>query len=279
MPFRRPLRAAAAVAVAASSAAAAACTTADAASERAPVVVTVRAMDFAFQLPDTIAGGLVTVRMVNDGADLHHVFVVKLEDGRTASELLQTMSAHAPMPAWARELGGPNAVAPGDTSDVTVELPAGNYVFLCVIPAKDGVPHVMKGMFKPVVVTAGAAAAPPRHDASMILDDYTFGLDQVIAAGRRTVRVENRAAQSHEVLFVQLAPGKTGHDVLAWLESQQGPPPGRPVGGTVGMATGVVNYVTADFPPGEYALICFLPDAGDGRPHFLHGMMQHVTVR
>ena len=45
------------------------------------------------------------------------------------------------------------------------------------------------------------------------------------------------------------------------------------------MAKGVVNYVTADFPPGEYALICLLPDAKDGRPHFMHGMMQHLTVR
>ena len=273
----RPARAAAAALLCV---AVAACTTADAAPERAPNVVTVRAMDFAFELPDTIAGGLVTLRMVNDGPDLHHVYVVKLEDGHTATELLQSMGSHAPPPAWARELGGPNAVVPGDTSDVTVDLPAGNYAFICVIPANDGVPHVMKGMFKPVVVTAPAApAAPPRHDATMLLDDYSFGLDRVISAGRRTVRVVNEAEQAHEVLFVQLAPGKTGHDVLAWLESPKGPPPGRPVGGTVGMEQGVVNYVTADFAPGEYALICLIPDAKDGRPHFMHGMMQHVTVQ
>jgi hypothetical protein len=35
---------------------------------------------------------------------------------------------------------------------------------------------------------------------------------------------------------------------------------------------------TADFVPGKYALICFLPDAKDGKPHFMHGMVQEVTV-
>lgn len=260
-------------------AAAAACTTANAAPERAPHVVTVEATDFAFRLPDTIPAGRVTLRMANAGPDLHHVAVVKLEGGHSAAELLKVVEAHQPFPAWARELGGPNAVVPGDTSEVTLELPAGQYAFICVIPASDGVPHIMKGMFKPVVVAGRAtASAEPRHDAVMILDDYGFGLQGPLSAGRRTVKVENRAAQAHEVLFVHLAPGKTGHDVLAWLESHDGPPPGRPVGGTVGMATGVVNHVTADFPPGEYALICFLPDAKDGKPHFVHGMMRHLTI-
>ena len=260
--------------------AAAACTAADAAPDRAAHVVTVRAMDFAFELPDTLPAGTVTLRMVNDGPDLHHVAVVKLEDGHTADELLKIVAAHQAMPVWAVELGGPNAVVPGDTSDVTLDLPAGSYAFICVIPAPDGVPHIMKGMFKPVVVAGRAApAAAPRHDAVMVLDDYAFGLEGTIAAGRRTIRVENAAAQAHEVLFVQLAPGKTGHDVLAWLESRQGPPPGRPVGGIVGLAKGRVNHVTADFAPGEYALMCFLPDAKDGKPHFVHGMMQHITVQ
>ena len=260
--------------------AAAACTTASAAPERAPHVVTIEATDFAFRLPDTLPAGRLTLRMANAGPDLHHVAVVKLEDGHTATELLKIVEAHQPFPAWARELGGPNAVVPGDTSEVTLDLPAGNYAFICVIPAPDGVPHIMKGMFKPVVVAGSAAReTAARHDAVMVLDDYTFGLDGALAAGRRTVRVENRAAQAHEVLFVQLAPGKTGHDVLAWLEARQGPPPGRPIGGTVGLAKGEVNYVTANFPAGEYALICFLPDAKDGKPHFVHGMMQHVTVR
>jgi len=36
--------------------------------------------------------------------------------------------------------------------------------------------------------------------------------------------------------------------------------------------------VTAAFAKGNYALICFLPDAKDGKEHALHGMAKDITV-
>ncbi len=44
------------------------------------------------------------------------------------------------------------------------------------------------------------------------------------------------------------------------------------------MQKGSTAYITADFTPGDYALICFLPDAKDGKPHFTHGMIQQVHI-
>jgi hypothetical protein len=58
-----------------------------------------------------------------------------------------------------------------------------------------------------------------------------------------------------------------------------GPPPGTPMGGVAGMMPGRRNWFTVTLEPGEYALLCFVPDMTDGRPHFLHGMMQQVTVQ
>ena len=37
-------------------------------------------------------------------------------------------------------------------------------------------------------------------------------------------------------------------------------------------------FITADFQPGRYALLCFIPDAKDGKPHFVHGMAKEITV-
>ena len=44
------------------------------------------------------------------------------------------------------------------------------------------------------------------------------------------------------------------------------------------MATGGVAYLPVDLPAGNYALLCFIPDAKDGKPHLEHGMVKPFTV-
>jgi len=36
---------------------------------------------------------------------------------------------------------------------------------------------------------------------------------------------------------------------------------------------------TADLAAGDYGFICFVPDAKDGKPHMMHGMMQQFAVK
>ncbi len=250
------------------------------AAETPATVVDVRAGDYFFEAPDSIEAGTVTFRLHNAGPELHHIQLVRLDDGRTMQDIL-ALSPEAPPPSWVRNVGGPNTPVPSGVSEATVTLQPGRYAILCVIPSPDGTPHMMKGMHRELTVTAASApAAPlPHADAVMVLDDYSFTTTPEISAGRRTIRVENRASQPHEVVIAQLAPGKTVQDLLHWLENPEGPPPGRPLGGTTAFDQGEINQVTIDFDAGEVGLICFIPDANDGRPHFLHGMIQQITVR
>jgi hypothetical protein len=112
----------------------------------------------------------------------------------------------------------------------------------------------------------------------MTLADFAFQLSQRLQPGRQMIRVKNSAAQAHEVVIVRLQPGKKASDVLTWMEKMEGPPPGTPIGGTTPMAKGEENIVMLDLAPGEYGLICFVPDATDGKPHFMHGMVTDFTI-
>ncbi|HEX5725985.1 MAG TPA: hypothetical protein VFX98_11005 [Longimicrobiaceae bacterium] len=246
-----------------------------------PNVVTIVATEFTFEAPDEIPAGLTTFKLVNRGQHLHHVQLVKLEDGKTAADYITALQAHGPPPSWAREVGGPNAPDPmGGEANATSVLEPGDYLLLCFVDMPDGVPHFVKGMIRPLRVTGAAAppAAEPTADVRMRLDDYKFELSGPIAAGTRTIRVENGAAQPHEVELIRLAPGKTAADLMAWMQNMQGPPPASAIGGIAGMASGEHAYFTADFTPGDYVLICFIPDHKDGKPHFMHGMMQTIRV-
>ena len=252
-----------------------------------PSLITITATDYAFGVPDTIPAGLTTFRLVNQGKELHHANLVRLGEGKTVADfqagLAAAMKNHTPPPTWMGFAGGPNAVTIGDTGVATQMLEPGSYVFVCWIPSLDGVPHVMKGMLHPLLVTPGAAAsaaAEPATDVTIKLTDYDFQLSQPLTAGKHVVRVENTGAQAHEIVIAALSAGKTLQDFIAWeAGGEKGPlPTGEWLGGVTTLDVGGHSQFAATFAPGSYLLLCFWPDARDGKPHIMHGMAKQITV-
>ena len=261
---------------------AAAATTA--AAQAGPNVVHIVAHDYLFDGPAEIPAGLTTLHLMNQGKEPHQAQLIKLTEGKTFHEFMtafKTMKPNTPPPEWVVFVGGPNAAAPGGTAEATSVLEAGNYALLCFIPGADGVPHVMKGMARGLVVTSSTAAiAPePTATAAMTLSDYKFELSQPLKSGQNIVKVENTADQPHEVVVFKLPPGKTMTDFQAWLPvSDKQPPPAIPMGGVVGLSKGQHAFFTTSLDAGDYVLVCFLQDAKDGKPHFVHGMVQSFKI-
>jgi len=242
-------------------------------------VVTVTGADFTFDAPETIPAGVTEFRFVNKGPSLHHMQILKLTGGKTFDDLRAALANPGPPPAWIKMLGGPNAPAPGTESNATLALAPGNYAIACFIDL-GGPPHFTKGMIRPlkVVPAKGASAPTPKADITTSLFDYNFKLSSHVRAGPHTIRVHNTGPQAHEVELVRLAPGKTVEDFVAWLGDMKGPPPAKPIGGIAGIEPGMSQLFTADFAPGNYALVCFIPDSKDGKPHYAHGMTKQFNV-
>jgi len=257
-----------------------------------PRVVEVRAYDYGFRSPPTVAAGTITFRFTNDGREVHHLWIVQLNEGKTPTDFMKAMNAWGSalkMPQWALDVGGPNNVGSGQTADGTMTLDPGTYMLVCWVQSPDGRPHVMKGMVKSLRVTAAAgtsvaqqgapATAEPTPDVVMTLDDYSFDVSAPITAGRRTIRFENRASQSHEAVIAKLHADKTLMDAVIWMNNgQAGLAPVDMLGGASGIAKGRHMLITANFTPGKYVLLCFIPDAKDGKPHSAHGMAKEITV-
>lgn len=247
--------------------------------------ILVKTRDYQFEAPDVVWSGPTHVRLQNEGPDFHHVWLVRLLDGKTVDDLEAYMAeGDKPIPAWAVDEGGPNTPGrPGEETSTYMNLKAGNYAMVCVIPAAtDGRIHLQHGMIKALTVKeapAASAAVFPEADITMTLDDYSFGLSKMITPGHHVIRVLNQANQAHEVVVVKLAPGKSAQDYVQWVGTdRKAEEPGEILGGVTGISKGEVNVVEMDFRPGRYALLCFVPDAGDGLPHFMHGMMQEFDV-
>lgn len=250
----------------------------------APNVVNITATEYKFDAPDQIPAGLTTFKLTNSGKEMHHASLIKLDSGKTYEDLmngLKNMKPGTPPPGWVIAAGGPNAAAPNSTSSLTTNLEPGNYVIACFIPDSKGVPHVMSGMSKPLTVTPGNAtnAAEPNADITVTLKDYEFDFSKPLTAGKHTIKIVTAPGQPHEFTFFQLAPGKKAEDITKYVETgMQGPPPGMPLGGVAAMNAGQAVYYDVDLQPGNYAIVCFLEDAKDGKPHYQHGMIKEITV-
>ena len=243
-------------------------------------VVEVGAMDYSFEAPAVLDAGWTTFRLANHGAEAHHLTLVKLDEGHTIDDVIAAVRENRPLEGIGSWAGGPNAPMPGADANATVDLTPGEYALICLVPSPDGVPHLFKGMVKPLTVRQGTSTAqPPEADLQISLRDYAFLVEGQITSGERTIRAVNQttAGEPHEIVLVRLSPGSTAEDVNRWVHSMQGPPPAEFLGGMSPIGAGQNASFTMDFTPGEYALLCLLPSA-DGHLHSNKGMMLQFTV-
>lgn len=251
-------------------------------------VVTIHARDYSFEAPKTVkASGPITFRLVNDGKELHHATIVKIAKGKTMKDVAEALKKQGPPPTWMTDVGGPNPALPGGTAEATLNLEPGTYALLCFINSPGNpMPHMAKGMVGSITVEADGAGptqagAAPAGDITIRTSDYKFAISKPIAAGKHLITVVNDAEQSHEVVIGQLNPGKTAADLANWVDKEmmKGPPPGTPVGGIAALAKGRSGSFPIDLKPGNYAIVCFVPDSKDGKAHVAHGMQQVITVK
>lgn len=112
------------------------------------------ATEFAFEGPDVLSAGNVTVTMDNKGKQMHELALGELLDGKTMDDVHALLKKGMPKkpPTWFRQVGGTGA-KPGSTGSLDAELTPGNYIMLCFVPDKASKePHVMLGMMKEVTV-------------------------------------------------------------------------------------------------------------------------------
>ena len=256
-------------------------TTAVTTTTAAAASVSLTATEYAYAGSNlSFPAGDLAVTIDNKGKEEHQATIVRFKAGKTLADLASVAGADpSKLDTVIDVFGGPNAAAPdGGSSTSTQSLEAGDYYFMCFIPAADGVPHAVKGMVAPFKVE-GEAAASVAAEKQVVLEEYAFGVgdDALLESGSYTFK--NDGQQIHEASIYKPADGKTVDDVLAYFKTPNpaaGDVPFVPAGGIAPTNPG--TSVTADLDAGEYVFICFVPDKADGAPHFTKGMIQAVTV-
>jgi hypothetical protein len=252
------------------------------AAPAAPSTITFKGADFSFEGPEQIPAGLNKINFQNTGQEWHHIQFARLNDGVTFQQLGETMQkdANAAM-GMVSLVGGVGALDPNGSGSVTLNLPEGQYALLCFIPSADGVPHLAKGMVRPLMVKgAGATNAEPKADVTVNMKDFHFTMPAEVKAGKQVWKVVNDGPQPHEITLVRLADGKTLEDAFAWYAKPEGPQPFNMVGGMQGISNvGAAGFIHLDLKSGNYVAMCDIPDPASGKPHSELGMLMPFIVK
>src|SRR6266487_285641 len=254
--------------------------------------ITIKAMDFSFDQPKSLPAGLVDVTLFNNGKSEHQLQIVRINDGVSYDQFYTALKDSfqkndLKVFSMVTFFGGANALKPGQSQEVILNLTQGNYVAVCVISGADNVPHFMKGMITQFTVSGAATTQvqPPKEDGTILLKDFSFVLPQSLPSGPVTLKVTNQGPQAHEMDIVKLTQGKTIEDLKKLLNSpsasQEGPPPSwiEDAGGMAGLQLGSSAWIKLNLQPGNYAALCFFPDPKTGQPHFMKGMIGSFKVQ
>jgi hypothetical protein len=125
----------------------------EAASVQAPAVdAEVTLLDFSFTLPQQIRAGEQTWKITDKGQQPHELALVKLAEGKTAADVQEWMHQPEGAPPFL-SAGGMQAIDPGETAYLYLDLTPGNYIAFCYLPdPASGQEHAALGMVMPFTV-------------------------------------------------------------------------------------------------------------------------------
>lgn len=116
----------------------------------ADVEVTVR--DYQWDLSKPITAGHHVLKITTAPGQPHEMVIVKLNDGKTAADMLAWAASPKTAPPIS-QLAGIGTMGAGEVNYEPVDFTPGHYAFLCFVHDKaDGKPHAMHGMVKEFTV-------------------------------------------------------------------------------------------------------------------------------
>lgn len=218
-----------------------------------PQEIRITVTDDSYEMPGGLESEPISLTLQNEGKQVHRAYFARLNQGVTEKDVRSALSkgpdALLPVITLA---GSMPEVEAGATSEIGMLFPQGDYIV--IDPEVRGPPPLA---FFEVSGANGPAVEEPAADYSVEAGDFYFEISNPIS-GEATVEITNVGEQSHEVGI-----GEKGGDEVTTVFAP---------------APGGTSWATITLEPGDYELVCFLPDPKTGKPHVKLGMKKNFTV-
>ena len=237
-----------------------------------------------FSGPSTSKGGLVSLKLTNNGKAPHGAQLVLLRGNHTTQEALKVIGAESDKtPDWIRGLGGIGSVPPGQTAQATVNLPAGKYL-LADAASQGGPPG-----YTQLTASSGKKGSLPSTATTVVGQKksekhYDWQVSGQLKPGKNDVTFKSEGEDAIHLIALARVKGNPSEAEIKKGFAKQGPPPSF-VDQSTFQASAVLDGGRSETTPlylkkpGKYVLFCPLSDREGGKPHLEEGMLKTVTVK
>jgi hypothetical protein len=275
-------------------------------------VLNVTATDTGYEgLPTETPAGRYLVNFTNSAQQPSLIDFLMMPEGVDVTAIIQPPAAAAlatpelpeaaGSPAAGSEAGGPpdwyytTSIAggagafPGQTVQMVLDLPPGNFIAWAEDPTAPITPasfRVTGEMATPAVTEAPQAAVTVQEIVTE--SGFGFQIEGDFATGAQVVAVANLSDQPHFVEIDRTPSPLTVDQVMQLVNLPMGgtPPPGLPNPADIEIAAfigtqsqGTTQWRSLDLDPGDYVLLCWVPDpTRGGIPHAMEGMVAVFSV-
>ena len=222
--------------------------------------ITSKGVEYAYEMPSTIPGGLTRIDYVNAGSQYHEWALAKIAPGHTAADVrayLDRKGPNAAPPPWVQDVGGVGVMSPGQRIGITRDLQQGHYAFICFLPGPGGKkPHYSLGMFKGFTVTGDSGAKPPKTDGTITASASGFEVS-FLQPGEQTIELRNDAKKPFGFSLFEQKPGHQLTELRAFFKSGDlsKEAPAILLGGVQKIPPGQSYYLNLDIQPGRQYLV------------------------
>ena len=258
-------------------------------------LVMFKATETGLEVPEGLPEGFHKVTLETDGMKGYTLSVFRLNEGvdletvKAAYTAINEAYMEGGNPATAmREMASLGDIVldidrepDGKQKTYGLVLEEGSYAVYSASYSEEGYGEYIYELLE---VTPSETPTPAPHvDQKIQLVDFAFALPADLQRGEQTWEIVNSGQQIHHLVLVKLKEGVTVEEGEKFAQTQQGEDPADYANSHFlgALAPGHSVYMDVSLVPGNYIVVCHIPDyseGGDGEPHLAHGMMQSFTI-
>jgi hypothetical protein len=238
----------------------------------------------AFTAPDSVEGGLVELKLTNEGKAPHGAQFVRYTGDHTAEEAMEELeSENEKTPDWLRAEGGIGGVGPGEAGTATVNLEVGNFLI------SDAAAFGEEPATAELKVTDGDEGDLPSTAGEVVAeetgeDKYAWDVSG-LQAGKSQITFDSEGDEALHLIIAAPLKGKVPplSQIKKEFAAEHGPPPPyldfEHAQSTAVLDGGKSQTTDIDLKAGRYLLFCPLTDRDGGKPHDQEGLLAVETVK